>query len=310
MRRPSRPCSGRGASGSVVSHFGPPTAPSRTASAARQAASTSSVRAVPCSSIEQPADQALVELELAERLEQAAGGGDDLGADPVAGQDDYAGCVAHRRGTLRMRVAGLDVEADVVEGQRARLRAPRTSATKGLAELLGQPVEVRAEADGAQELGRLRRDDRPRAAASSATSAKPAARSRASVSSGAGVVPGLARSPRSGRRRARGRRPRSLIVAAARRCCRRRRTGRPAARRGLSAAAHAAEERVVIEDPVEDGAREDDVDRLVQLELGQVGDEAPRRCGRRASRTFSTIEARAVDGDDAALAAGARSASR
>ena len=36
------------------------------------------------------ADQALVELELAERLEQPPGGGDDLGADPVAGQEDYA----------------------------------------------------------------------------------------------------------------------------------------------------------------------------------------------------------------------------
>ena len=45
----------------------------------------------------EPADQALVELELAQRLEQEAGGGDDLGTDPVAGQDDYAGR-AHRRG--------------------------------------------------------------------------------------------------------------------------------------------------------------------------------------------------------------------
>ena len=50
-----------------------------------------------------PADQALVELELAERLEQGAGGADDLGADPVAGQDDYARGVAHRAGTLWVR---------------------------------------------------------------------------------------------------------------------------------------------------------------------------------------------------------------
>ena len=42
------------ASGSVVSHFGPPTAPSRTASAARQAASTSSVSAVPWASMLAP----------------------------------------------------------------------------------------------------------------------------------------------------------------------------------------------------------------------------------------------------------------
>ena len=41
-----------------------------------------------------PADQALVELELAEGLEQEACGADDLGADSVAGQDDYRrGCV-------------------------------------------------------------------------------------------------------------------------------------------------------------------------------------------------------------------------
>src|SRR5258708_6395793 len=54
LRSPSSPCSGRGASGSVVSHFGPPTAASRTASAARQASRTSSVRAVPWASIEVP----------------------------------------------------------------------------------------------------------------------------------------------------------------------------------------------------------------------------------------------------------------
>ena len=77
------------------------------------------------------ADQPLVELELAERLEQLAGGADDLGADPVAGQDDYARGVAHRRG-LYGSAAGprLDVEADVVERQRllrsARGRLRRT----------------------------------------------------------------------------------------------------------------------------------------------------------------------------------------
>ena len=54
LRRPSRPCSGRGAAGSVVSHLGPPTAASSTASAPRQASSTSSVSAVPCASIDAP----------------------------------------------------------------------------------------------------------------------------------------------------------------------------------------------------------------------------------------------------------------
>src|SRR5271166_1376197 len=54
LRRPSRPCSGRGRAGSVVSHRGPPTAASSTASERLQASSTSSVRGVPCTSIEAP----------------------------------------------------------------------------------------------------------------------------------------------------------------------------------------------------------------------------------------------------------------
>ena len=45
---------GRGLDGSVVSHFGPPTAASSTASAPRQAASVSSVSAVPWASIDAP----------------------------------------------------------------------------------------------------------------------------------------------------------------------------------------------------------------------------------------------------------------
>src|SRR4051812_2955531 len=53
-RRPSSPCSGRGASGSVVSHFGPPTAPSSTASASRQPARVSSGRGDPVASIAAP----------------------------------------------------------------------------------------------------------------------------------------------------------------------------------------------------------------------------------------------------------------
>src|SRR5271170_2557132 len=54
LRRPSRPCSGRGFCGSVVSHLGPPTAASSTASASRHACSTSSVSATPSTSIEAP----------------------------------------------------------------------------------------------------------------------------------------------------------------------------------------------------------------------------------------------------------------
>ena len=63
LRSPRRPCSGRGASGSVVSHFGPPTAPSSTASAERQRSSTSGSSGVPCSSIEIAADRQLLDLE-------------------------------------------------------------------------------------------------------------------------------------------------------------------------------------------------------------------------------------------------------
>src|SRR4051812_37227736 len=53
-RIPSRPCSGRGLAGSVVSHCGPPTAPRRMASAARQPARVSSGSGEPVASIAAP----------------------------------------------------------------------------------------------------------------------------------------------------------------------------------------------------------------------------------------------------------------
>src|SRR5262245_42754308 len=53
-RSPSRPCSGRGRAGSVASHLRPATAARSTAPAARHAASTWSVSAVPWRSIEAP----------------------------------------------------------------------------------------------------------------------------------------------------------------------------------------------------------------------------------------------------------------
>ena len=84
LRRPRRPCSGRGASGSVVSHFGPPTAPSSTASAPRHASSTSSVRAVPCASIEAPPTGCSANSNSPDRVEQPASRREDLGPDPVA----------------------------------------------------------------------------------------------------------------------------------------------------------------------------------------------------------------------------------
>ena len=94
LRSPSRPCSGRGASGSVVSHFGPPTAPSSTASAARQRSSTSGSSGVPCSSIEAPPTGQLLDLEAGARSARptasssARAGRHHLRADPVARQRD------------------------------------------------------------------------------------------------------------------------------------------------------------------------------------------------------------------------------
>ena len=72
---PSRPCSGRGLAGSVVSHFGPPTAPSSTASARVQAASTSSVSAIAVRVDRGAAEDVLLDLDLgtaAEHLERRA----------------------------------------------------------------------------------------------------------------------------------------------------------------------------------------------------------------------------------------------
>src|SRR3954447_22352166 len=53
-RMPSRPCSGRGFAGSVVSHRGPPTAPRRMASASRHPARVSSGRGEPVASMAAP----------------------------------------------------------------------------------------------------------------------------------------------------------------------------------------------------------------------------------------------------------------
>ena len=98
LRRPSSPCSGRGFAGSVVSHLGPPTAASSTASAARQASRTSSVSAVAVGVDRRAADQVLLELEVTDRGQQLARRGRDLRADPVAGK----GCDAPRHGAERV----------------------------------------------------------------------------------------------------------------------------------------------------------------------------------------------------------------
>ena len=127
LRSPSRPCSGRGASGSVVSHFGPPTAPSSTASAARQASSTSSVSAVPWASIEAPPTRCSVSSNSPSASSSAARRGDDLGPDPVAGQQ-------RRSARASRRPPRRDVEAHVVEAQRARASRSATASTNACAQ--------------------------------------------------------------------------------------------------------------------------------------------------------------------------------
>lgn len=54
LRMPKSPCSGRGAAGSVVSHLGPPTAASSTASEARAASSVAVGKGSPVASMAAP----------------------------------------------------------------------------------------------------------------------------------------------------------------------------------------------------------------------------------------------------------------
>jgi hypothetical protein len=61
-----------------------------------------------------------------------------------------------------------------------------------------------------------------------------------------------------------------------------------------------AEECVVVEHPVEDGAGEDDVDRLLESQLGQVGDQR-LVLGAQHRAHLLDHRGRAVDGDDRAL---------
>ena len=53
---------------------------------------------------------------------------------------------------------------------------------------------------------------------------------------------------------------------------------------GLSAACEPLEQALVVADPVEDGVREDGVDRLVELELGEALAQRTRRAARRGPR--------------------------
>ena len=266
LRRPSRPCSGRGLSGSVVSHFGPPTAQSSTASDWRHASSTSSVSAAPCSSIEAPPIRCSVDLEVAEGIEHRRRRGRDLGADAVAGKE----------ATIRSGIgpARRDVEADVVEDERIILERSRTASANGRRRSSGSwarcgpMVTVVVKSYGSVGLAR----------------ACPRSQQRTSVESGAaqallsllgrGEVPHHLACPGSARRtRAASRRRRS--PRRARRRCPRRRTAATSRPPGRRAACRRGEEPVVVEDPVEGRRRED------HASTGSVQPRAPPRSATR-----------------------------
>ena len=127
------------------------------------------------------ADQALVELELSQRLQQLLGRRDDFRADPVAGQDDYARGVAHAAGLYALAGDGLDVEAHVVEDQRL-LGTVEDRLGERSPQLLGKLRQERAERDGRGELERLS-GGTGRGSSQQRAAENPARRNRASVSS-------------------------------------------------------------------------------------------------------------------------------
>ena len=153
------------------------------------------------------------------------------------GDRDAAGAGrADGSGSGRGGVAGarLDVQPHVAQAERLVFFGEHVGDEWG-AELLGQPVELGAEADRSHELGRLRGDDVPGLQpAANVVEARPLEPLRSSPlprrSSRA------ARSRRGGRGMARGRRPPRRRPAGSR-CCRRRRTGPPAPRRASALAA-------------------------------------------------------------------------
>src|ERR1700742_1245207 len=143
LRRPSSPCSGRGALGSVVSHFGPPTAPSRTASDALQASSTSSVRATPCSSIEQPPISRSSKENSPSELSSSIAAATISGPIPSPGRTTMRGAELMRGGlyaSAALAGNGLDVEPHVVEHQR-RVRGGQDSFGEGGSQPLRQLSE-------------------------------------------------------------------------------------------------------------------------------------------------------------------------
>ena len=149
---------------------------------------------------------------------------------------------------------------------------------------------MRAEADRGEELGGARAAATGLGSSQQRTSAKPAARSRASVSSAPAKFHGCGDALEVGgelglaRRRPRSPRARlgDVALAAA--------LGDQAAARPQRRA-QAPEEPLVVEDPVEDAFEKIDVHRLVELELEQVGDQQASSRGPSLSRAFSIIAA-------------------
>src|SRR5512132_145260 len=153
LRSPSNPCSGRGASGSVVSHLGPPTAQSRTASDSRHASSTSSVSGVPYSSIEAPpiACAAISKSPTACSTRYAASA--SSGPMPSPGSRAI-------RWLMPETLCGVDIQPHVAQlvGVLGRVQ---DSLGEGLPQVLGQPRPVSGETTRRDEVAWvLREEDR------------------------------------------------------------------------------------------------------------------------------------------------------
>src|SRR3954454_6003467 len=172
LRRPRSPCSGRGAPGSVVSHFGPPTAPSNTASALRHASRTSSVSALPCSSIEAPPTTCSVNSNSPSASSSRLAAPTISGPIPSPGRRTMRrrrSAAVTRRGlhhwtstgyaspySSSIRPAGRNVQPHVVEDKRAR-DVSQNGVQVLLVQALRKPFQVGAQADDPQEFARLPR---------------------------------------------------------------------------------------------------------------------------------------------------------
>ena len=218
---------------------------------------------MPWSSIEAPPTGCSLELEPAELLEQAAGGADDLGADPVA----RAGARSRRAHAPGLRAEML--RRTYSSTQRARHRsedgvdespraAPRAVAAGGAR---GRRRARRRAARGARPC--FGSSQQPLDVEPAALEPRPRVADRGEVVEIAHPAQVRARSAR------RPRPPRSR--ASTRRRCPLRRTAPRAPPPGRSAARKRREQPLVVEDPVKGRVREDGVDGLGERELEQVG---------------------------------------